>query len=145
MTDAPVSPERWIRIFVADGDPEQRNLVREILKQQGYLTIAVRSGKEVLDLVGHMPPPHLLVVAQEMTGYAGSDVLAEMERNARWAGVPAILLTENPGSVLASVLSAAGQSVVAKPVVARELLAHVGRLVGRPTDLEDARAVISGG
>jgi CheY-like chemotaxis protein len=144
MIDAP-TPERSIRIFVADDDPTQRDRVRELLEREGYLAIAVRSGREAIDLVHGVPPPDLLVLAQEMAGYAGSDVLAEMERHARWCRVPAILLTEHPRSLLASVLAAAGQPVLARPVGARELLVHVYRLVGRPEELGDVRAWMAGG
>ena len=73
--------------------------------------------------------PGLLVLAQEMTEYAGSDVLAERNRAPpAWNDVPIILMTENPDSLLASVLRQAGQWVIGKPVVANELLAQARRL-----------------
>jgi CheY-like chemotaxis protein len=123
---------RTIRIVVVDEDGDHRELVRGLLDGKGYEVVPIDGGRAALELPKWTEPPGLVILAQEMAEYAGSDVLAEMERIPSWSEVPVILMTENLDSLLAWVLTTAGQAVVSKPVVAEELLASVRRLLPRP-------------
>jgi two-component system, sensor histidine kinase and response regulator len=123
---------RTIRVFVVDEDRDERDFVRDLLDGEGYDVLPIGEGRLALKLLSVAEPPSLVVLAQEMSEYAGSDVLAEMERQPSWSDVPVVLMTEKLDSILASVLTNAGQPVVAKPVVAEELLASVKRILHPP-------------
>jgi DNA-binding response OmpR family regulator len=139
MVTGPAVFRRSTRVLVVDEERDARDHLCDLLHGEGYDVVPIATGRRAMLLPSKEPPPSLLIVAQEMAEYAGSDILAEIERSPNWADVPVILLTAAHDSLLALALETAGQAVVPKPVNGPELMARVRRLV------PDRRATVSRG
>jgi len=140
MTNVRRMSRRALKVVVVDEDQEERGCVRNLLVHEGLDVVEVVCGRDAMALPASTPPPSLLILTQELTEYAGSDVLAEIERHSAWADVPVIVGMENVESLLAWVLRRGGQVVVSRPFVAGELLAHVRQFTVRTSpDLSRAR------
>ena len=82
-----------IRVLHADDEFIMRNLVREILIEEGNFEIfSYASGQEVLDAAKKLNPD-LLLLDMMMPGMSGLQTLKEVQKIDSLANVPAVFLT----------------------------------------------------
>lgn len=80
------------QIVVMEDDAGTRLLVSSVLKKDGHEVLAAEDGLQGLELVRGQSP-HLVISDVQMPGMNGFDVLAEIRKDPRLAGLPVILLT----------------------------------------------------
>ena len=82
-------------IFLADDDPDMRNLLASSLRRAGYQVELAASGDALVDKVleadARGRPPDLIISDVRMGGRDGLSVLAWVSR--RFANLPVILIT----------------------------------------------------
>jgi type IV pilus assembly protein PilB len=82
-------------VLVVDDDPEDRLLVRTLLRKHGYVVEEARDGEEALSRIGDRLPT-LVVLDLEMPELHGRDVLAWLRGSEATATLPVIVLTGSP-------------------------------------------------
>lgn len=130
MTDRPLIA------LVADADAASVDLARRELRRHGMRVVTASSGERALR-VAEMQRPDLLVLAVDLRGIAGLEVLRRLRAR---GPVPAIMLTDGRG---------AGQSMrsgdaLRKPFTAEQLAARIHEVIGPDAALA-ATHISSGG
>ncbi|HKJ92001.1 MAG TPA: ATPase, T2SS/T4P/T4SS family [Longimicrobiales bacterium] len=80
-------------VLVVDDDPEDRLLVRTILRKQGYRVSEAEDGDEALDLIAKHGTFSLIVLDLEMPRMDGRVVLERLRSAVSTAGLPVVVLT----------------------------------------------------
>lgn len=102
-------------ILIVDDDPANRELLTRRLERGGYVSVAVGSGREALDLLAERKFD-LILLDQMMPGLSGLETLQEIKANARLRSIPVIMLSASDDSslVVQCILSGA-EDYIAKP------------------------------
>jgi DNA-binding response OmpR family regulator len=79
-------------IFIADDDPDLRELVTYKLIQAGHAVLSATNGQDVLRLVPDAQA-ELLLLDVMMPGLSGFDVLAQLRAHTATESLPIIMLT----------------------------------------------------
>jgi two-component system, chemotaxis family, chemotaxis protein CheY len=79
-------------VLVVDDDRDVRELLAELLAQEGYHVIMAASAEEALARLETVIPD-LIVSDLMMPGMDGAELLARLGSDARYAAIPTILLT----------------------------------------------------
>ena len=120
-------------VLLAEDDPQQREVLQEVLEYEGYQVLLASAPAEVLAQLGEGPD----VVLLDVDGVTSPEVARALDSSKR----PAIILVSaDPGlPSIARTLGADGY--VSKPYDLEELLRGVGTLAGNgPGKLLSARA-----
>ncbi|MEJ2185354.1 MAG: ATPase, T2SS/T4P/T4SS family [Gemmatimonadota bacterium] len=80
-------------ILVVDDDPEDRLLVRTMLRKHGYRVSEAEDGDEALDLIAKHGSFSLVVLDLEMPRLDGRVVLQRLRSSMATAGLPVVVLT----------------------------------------------------
>jgi two-component system response regulator BaeR len=107
-------------ILVVDGDENHASVIRSVVAPEGYGVVNVADGNAALDRVRAMrESPRLIILEPDCPGMPGSVFLRELASDARFAGIPVVLLSRAPEELRLS----AGNVVAnfGKPLPAEEL------------------------
>lgn len=109
------------RVLVVDDDADVREVLRLFLEARGVEVCEAQNGADALEVLSHETPA-LVLLDVMMPIMNGPELLAEMRRDARLAGVPVLLITAWPteGSSMSGLAG-----VIRKPVDAHELQARI--------------------
>src|SRR5215212_4427791 len=120
-----VSPNNRFSVLLAHDQGGWSETVRQLLEPQGVQTLAVRSGREALDVL-QSTQIHVAVLDQQMPQLGGLQVIKLMRdmKNAP----PSILLTDH---LLHEALGMRVFSVLSKPVDLNVLLDALARVLRR--------------
>lgn len=116
-------------VVIVDDDEDTRDTLASVLESSGYHVRTATSGRHALDTLAGMPVlPRLVLLDLLMPGMSGDDVIREMKRTPRLAGVPVVLFSgASDLGQRSATLAAAGW--VRKPGNLEELLDLVERFV----------------
>jgi CheY-like chemotaxis protein len=81
-------------ILIVDDDAMNRQVVARRLTREGYFVEAAASGAEAIEMLGRQRFD-LLMLDLDMPGMDGITTLKKIRADARWAGIPVIMLTGN--------------------------------------------------
>jgi len=82
-------------ILLAEDDLDIRDIVQEMLEDEGYDVIPARTGKQALDFLSLDPrsPPDVVVLDLMMPMVTGWQVLDAIQHDPALAGIPVVILT----------------------------------------------------
>lgn len=112
-------------ILVVDDDDSLRNLIADVLRDEGYRLLAARDGQEALDLIA-IERPALILLDWMMPRLGGAEFAAALRQHHPLLGVPIVVMTA--GGVAherAASIGAAGS--INKPFEIGVLLDQVSR------------------
>lgn len=126
------------RILIVEDDKQTRDMMKEILKDEGYNVIDESGdGKEALNKMKDNPLYDVVLLDIMLPGFSGMDLAQEMFRDERIKNTPVILVSALPvysGSFRESRVKFNELNVVKdvleKPFSAEVLLKKVERVVG---------------
>jgi len=115
------------RILVVEDDPDLREALGEILRDEGYTVAGAGHGQEALELLrGESGPTSLILLDLTMPVMNGWQFRAEQRRDPDLSKIPVVVLSA--GDRLADQLRALGiQNFVRKPIELTLLLQTVGK------------------
>ena len=115
-------------ILVVDDDPDQQDLVRQILEPLGFVVLAAVDGAQCLSLSIDLKPD-LFILDISMPGINGWDLARELRE--RWQAGAILMLSANIGETQpAPTEEAAHDAVMVKPFEVKRLLDCIENLVG---------------
>jgi two-component system, OmpR family, response regulator MtrA len=114
-------------IFIADDDPDVRELVEYKLLHAGHDVLSASNGQDALRLVpAARPNVDLLLLDVMMPGFSGFDVLAELRADEATRLLPIIMLTAKAQETDAEHgLALGADDYVLKPFSPRELMKRI--------------------
>jgi CheY-like chemotaxis protein len=113
-------------VLLVDDDPDVRDLLAEVLRDEGHDVACARDGREALEILARRPDACLILLDLYMPSMDGSEFRAIQRREARWATIPVVVMTAaSDGNARARALGAAGY--LRKPMTLEDLLAVVAR------------------
>lgn len=122
-----------VKVLIVDDEADARELLKRVLTQSEAEVVAVRSGREALELIRSYQP-HVIISDIGMPGMDGYEFIREVRSllPAEVGKIPAIALTAFARSEDRTNAMIAGYQVhVAKPIEPQELVATVSSLARR--------------
>jgi len=117
------------KVLVAEDNPVNRELLRELLENRGYVVIEACNGQEALDLV-EQSQPDLLLLDIGMPVLDGFAVMRRLRENPSLATLPVLAVTAYAmRDDRDNVLNAGFDGYLSKPINARDLANELERLL----------------
>ena len=122
-------PNPAATLLIVDDEPHVRKLLKILLENQGYQTLAASSGEEALVMVEEQPPD-LILLDIMMPGMDGFDVARQLKTNKATSNIPIIMLSAlGEHSARICGLEAGAEDFLSKPVESAELWLRVRNLL----------------
>ncbi len=107
-------------VLVVDDDQAIREIVAEVLRDEGYRVVCAENGKQALHELEGEKHPDLVLLDLMMPVMSGWEVLEEIQANEHLSRIPVVVV---------SAMGAPGvREHLAKPIDLQRLLDTVGRL-----------------
>ncbi|WP_170136292.1 response regulator transcription factor [Nannocystis exedens] len=117
-------------ILIVEDDRDIRDVLAEILAEEGYQVLVAEDGADGLRRLAEGPQPDLILLDLMMPRMDGYQFREEQRKNPVWSGIPLVLLTA--GVETSDKITALGAlDVVRKPVKIDFLLELIGAVVRR--------------
>jgi CheY-like chemotaxis protein len=81
------------RILVVEDDPEIREVVSDVLQDEGYAVVTATNGQEGLERLRHMPPPCLILLDLLMPVMNGGEFLSALRTTGAHADLPVVVFS----------------------------------------------------
>ncbi len=125
-------------VLVVEDSPTESLALRNIIRHGGYEPVVTRNAEEVLKaLAGRRIK--LIISDIDMPGMTGYEMCSTIKGDARWSGIPVILLTtlSSPLNILQG-LEARADYYLTKPYTREFLLRSVAELMAHPPGAPEA-------
>ncbi len=112
-------------ILLADDDPEMRDVVQDVLEQNGYDVIPARTGRQALDFLtlDARSPPDMVILDLMMPIVTGWQVLEAIQHDPALTKIPVVILT-----AVSQDMPSGAAAVLRKPFRIEQLLEIIQRL-----------------
>jgi DNA-binding response OmpR family regulator len=128
------------RVLVVEDDPDIVDYLSSFLEDEGFAVAAAGRCSTALELMADFAPEVVLIDAL-LPGKSGLELLVTLRKDARWSGLPLVVVTGNDRLLEDDCQSYLGahegvrgpDGVLGKPVDRTTLLAVIGRLLAAPT------------
>ena len=118
-------------ILVVEDDGETRRLLVRLLRENGLRATGAANGPEMRQVLADALPD-LVLLDLMLPITPGLDLLRELRRDLRWAGLPVVIVTARGGvGDRTRGLELGADDYVAKPFDRRELLARIAAVLRR--------------
>jgi CheY-like chemotaxis protein len=112
--------DRRPSVLVVDDDLAIREVVSEVLRDEGYEVTVAADGVQAMTALRRAPQPDLMLLDLMMPVMSGWEVLEQIHDDSELARVPVV--------VVSAMTAPGGHEHLAKPIDLDRLLATVGRL-----------------
>ena len=129
------------RILVIEGSREWGQTVSDVLRFEGFETVACNAGAEAKAQIGHVHP-ELVLMAAEVTDVPASDLCSWIRAR---SAVPIVVVAQSRPVDAVLILDLGADVVLTEPIGRNELLARVRAILRRrPAPHRDSDVVIHG-
>lgn len=119
-------------ILIAEDNPTNRELLRELLEIRGYIVAEACDGQEALAMV-EQASPDILLLDIGMPLLDGFAVVRKLRENPRFASLPVVAVTAYAmQGDREKIMNSGFDGYLSKPVNSGELVQELGRLLGHP-------------
>lgn len=116
-------------ILIAEDNPINRELLRELLEIRGYIVVEACNGQEALALV-EQAPPDILLLDIGMPLLDGFAVVRKLRENPRFTSLPIVAVTAYAmQGDREKIMESGFDGYLSKPVNAASLVLELGRLL----------------
>lgn len=115
-------------ILVVDDEFALRDILAQVLRDEGYRVMTAGSGQEALELMGRERPA-LVLLDLMMPGLSGVDVLTTMSSTPALATIPVLVVTAADAPTHRRLVPVVG--TMKKPVALHALVQKIGQLLRR--------------
>jgi len=125
-----IEAKRELHVLAVDDDPYDLDALDEMLEPSGHRLQRVIDGKTALFLI-ERARPDLILLDLNMPGFGGLDVLRALKSNAKFSGIPVIMVSSRMDrDAIVTALKLGAVDFLAKPIDQGALEARLGKLVG---------------
>jgi len=125
-------PQKPLTILVLEDNPVQSALYEKILKAGGHEVVSINDPVDLVEHLDRVPLPDAILLDIVMPGMDGVSVMQVLERDARWAAVPVLLMTSSPTKdrvIAANQLPVPPEGFLAKPVDPQSMLQQLRAVI----------------
>jgi CheY-like chemotaxis protein len=127
--------ERRPCVLIVDDDPDIREVVGLVLREEGYATLEARNGIQALRILRTLETkPSLVLLDLMMSAMDGWQLRLRLKEDPSLSAIPIVIITAHAGVLGAQQASAARQPVLQKPLDFDELIKVVSAIVRPPRD-----------
>ena len=120
------------RVLIVDDEPNIVLSLQFLLSREGYEIDIARDGESALEIAARRPPD-LVVLDLMLPGLDGYEVCRRLRASPATAGTKIVVVTARAREAeRVRGLEEGADAYVTKPFSTRELIATVGRFLGRP-------------
>lgn len=121
-------------ILIAEDNPTNRELLRELLENRGYTVAEACNGQETLAMV-EQAPPDMLLLDIGMPVLDGFGVVRKLRGNPRFNSLPIVAVTAYAmQGDREKILNSGFDGYLSKPVTSVSLVQELDRLLVHPTE-----------
>lgn len=80
------------KVLVVDDDPDNREMIRELLDAQGYFAAAAENGAQAIELLESGLDPDLILTDLLMPVMSGWDLCERLKGTPSWRSIPIVVL-----------------------------------------------------
>src|SRR6202043_626602 len=132
------------RILIAEDNPVNRELLRELLEMRGHTVVEACDGEEALRVI-EQTQPDLVLLDIGMPLLDGFGVIRKVRENPRFASMPVVAVTAYAmQGDREKILSSKFDGYLSKPVDARSLVQELDRVLSPQGDQEVSADQASG-
>ena len=132
------------QILIAEDNPVNRELLRELLEMRGHTVAEACDGEEALGMM-EQSQPDLVLLDIGMPLLDGFGVIRKIRENPRFASMPVVAVTAYAmQGDREKILSAKFDGYLSKPVDARSLVQELDRVLSQPGEQEVSADQASG-
>jgi CheY-like chemotaxis protein len=125
------APVRTRHVLVADDEPHIGRIIQMKLEQGPFRVTLVADGREALDALEHGPPVDLVLLDLMMPHVSGLDVLRRVRGDARFRGLPCMILTAaGQEQQYRQAMALGATDFMTKPFSPKKLYARAAELAG---------------
>jgi CheY-like chemotaxis protein len=118
-----------IKVFIAEDNAVNRELLRELLESRGYTVVEACDGAEALRMI-EQTQPDILLLDIGMPVLDGFAVVRQVRQNPRLSALPAVALTAYAmQGDRERILNSGFDGYLSKPINARSLAEELDRLL----------------
>jgi two-component system cell cycle response regulator DivK len=118
-----------IKVFIAEDNAVNRELLRELLESRGHTVVEACDGEEALRMIEHTQPD-ILLLDIGMPVLDGFAVVRQLRQNPRLSALPAIAVTAYAmQGDRERILNSGFDGYLSKPINARSLAEELDRLL----------------
>ena len=114
------------RILLVEDDPDAREAVGDLLREEGYAATLAANGREALERLRGGFDAELIVLDLRMPAMTGWEFRLEQRRDPRFSGIPVVAVSADDTPQAAAIDAAA---YLRKPFAAQELLGVIERIL----------------
>lgn len=119
-----------IRALIAEDNPVNRELLRELLEARDFEVAEACDGVEALEMIERQEPPNVLLLDISMPRMDGFELLRKLRQTPQWAGLRVLAVTAYAmRGDRERVLSAGFDGYVSKPISVQLLSAELDRVL----------------
>jgi len=120
-----------IKVLIAEDNPVNRELLRELLELRGYTVLEACDGQEALRMI-EQTKPELLLLDISMPGMDGFAVVRRIRENPRLAQLPVVAVTAYAmRGDQERILNSGFDGYLSKPINPSSLIKELDRLLNR--------------
>ena len=124
------------KILIAEDNPVNRELLRELLEMRGHTVAEACDGEEALGMI-EQSQPDLVLLDIGMPLLDGFGVIRKIRENPRFASMPVVAVTAYAmQGDREKILSSKFDGYLSKPVDARSLVQELERVLSQPGEQE---------
>jgi CheY-like chemotaxis protein len=132
------------RILIAEDNPVNRELLRELLEMRGHTVVEACDGEEALRVI-EQTQPNLVLLDIGMPVLDGFGVVRKIRENPRFASMPVVAVTAYAmQGDRERILSSQFDGYLSKPVDARALVQELDRVLSQHGEQEVSSDEASG-
>lgn len=117
------------RILLVDNDADFCEVIAEILRDDGHSVTCAENGSSAFERLRGDPTPDVILLNLVMPVMNGWAFLSELRQDARWSGIPVVLLS-GVGNVGAEADALGVAGYITKPIEVKNLKECIARLRG---------------
>jgi two-component system cell cycle response regulator DivK len=119
-------------VLIAEDNPINRELLRELLEIRGYMVLEACNGQEALTMV-EQAPPDILLLDIGMPLLDGFAVVRKLRENPRFTSLPVVAVTAYAmQGDREKIMNSGFDGYLSKPVNSNSLYQEVARLLAHP-------------
>lgn len=127
-------------ILLVDDDQAILDLLTVILERKGFKVVKTTDSQAVMHMLDSVRP-HLVISDLMMPGLNGRELCEQIRQQPTHAALPVLILSaKTDQGTIESCLQAGATEYATKPVLPRNLVNTVHRLLGVPADFEGGRS-----
>lgn len=129
-----------MKVLAVDDNPDNIQLITDIVSMLGHEVIPAYNGPEALEAVKVPPGPDLILLDINMPGMSGFDVIAKLKADKDTAQIPVIMVTAQASvDYRVEGLGLGAEDYLVKPYSPRELIARIETRLRSKTEIDSLR------